>query len=134
MANRLGVGGRVLPHRDVRELVVVADRFAVLGLVLFAQVAPARLVADQRVATHELAQLEEVGDAAGILEALIERARVATDLYIGPEPLPDSRQLIERPIELLPAAGDPAAVEQQLAELPVEVAGRGPAVDPEQLG
>ena len=52
--------------------VVVAQRFAVRRLVLDAEVAAARLLAVQRVEAHQLAELEEVGDAAGLLERLIE--------------------------------------------------------------
>ena len=44
--------------------VVVAQRLAVLGLVLDAEVAAARFLALERVAAHQLAELEEVGDAA----------------------------------------------------------------------
>jgi hypothetical protein len=45
------------------EALVVAHALAV-GLVILAEVAPAALVALQRVAAHQLAQLEEVRDAA----------------------------------------------------------------------
>ena len=44
-------------------------------LVLHAEVAAARLLAVQRVAAHQLAELDEVGDAAGLLERLVERRR-----------------------------------------------------------
>ena len=55
------------------KFVVVAQRLAVLGLVLDAEVAAAALLAVQRVEAQQLAELEEVGDAAGLLERLVER-------------------------------------------------------------
>src|SRR4051794_23820107 len=58
-----------LPGRDVEELVVVALGLPVLGLRLRPEVAAAGLATVQRVDAHELTQLEEVGDAAGLLQA-----------------------------------------------------------------
>ena len=58
-----------LPAGDVAEFVVVAGRFAFLGLVFLAEVSAAAFVAVQRVDAHQLAELEEVGDAAGLFEA-----------------------------------------------------------------
>ncbi len=54
---------------DLREVLVVADRLALLGLVLLAQVAAAGLVAGEGVAAHQLRELEEVGDPAGVARA-----------------------------------------------------------------
>jgi hypothetical protein len=45
------------------------------SVVLFAEVAAARLVARERVHAHQLAELEEVGHAAGRLERLVELRR-----------------------------------------------------------
>src|SRR5207245_5325913 len=52
---------RELPRRDVRELVVVAERFAVLGLVLDPEVPAAALLPVQGVEAHELGDLAERG-------------------------------------------------------------------------
>ena len=46
----VGVVARVLPGRDVREVLVVAQRLAILGLVLDPEVAAAALLAVQGVA------------------------------------------------------------------------------------
>src|SRR5215471_16427977 len=89
VSERLGAVALVLVNRHVREAVVVADRLTVLALVLLAQMATARLVADQRVAAHQLAELEEVGDTARVLERLVERLRGASDLQLRPELLAD---------------------------------------------
>src|SRR5829696_8739168 len=48
-----------LPGRHVAEALVVAERLAVLRLALLAEVAAAGLLAGQRVAHDELAELEE---------------------------------------------------------------------------
>src|SRR5712672_2332624 len=66
----------VLPHRDVAEVLVIAARFSVV-LPLLAEVAAARLAPLLRVEHHGLGELEEVGDAAGALERLVERLAAA---------------------------------------------------------
>src|SRR4051812_30923134 len=72
----------VLPRRGVRELVVVAQRLALVGLVLDPEVTAARLLSVQRVATHERRELEEVGDASCLLERLVERVFGAEDAEV----------------------------------------------------
>ncbi len=57
-----------LPRADEREVLVVAQRLALLGLVLDAEVPAAALLALERVETDELGELEEVGDAARLLQ------------------------------------------------------------------
>jgi hypothetical protein len=69
LVQRWGLAGAlVLPHGRVGEALVVALGLAVVHLVLLAEVAAAGLVAGEGVEAHELAELEEVGDAAGLLE------------------------------------------------------------------
>ena len=58
--------------RDVGEVVVVALRLALLGLVLLAEVAAAGLLAVERVAHLQLGHLHEVGDPERLLERLVE--------------------------------------------------------------
>src|SRR5690606_39550437 len=76
---RLRAHAPVLPHRGVGEALVVADGLAFLVLVLLAEVAAARLVAIERVATQQLGELEEVGDASGLLDPWIEHAGAAAE-------------------------------------------------------
>jgi hypothetical protein len=45
--------------------------------VLLAEVAAAGLLAVERVAAHQLAELEEVGHAAGLLERLVQLGAAA---------------------------------------------------------
>src|SRR3954469_12341690 len=63
----------VLPRRGIRELVVVAQRLALVGLVLDTEMTAARLLAVQGVTTHERGELEEVGYPSRLFERLVER-------------------------------------------------------------
>src|SRR5690606_22871502 len=76
-----------LPDGPVRVVVVVAPGLPVGGRVLGAVVRAARLVALERVVAHHLGELEEVGDAAGLLERLVERGGRARHPDLPPEPL-----------------------------------------------
>ena len=61
-----------LPRADVGEVVVVAQGLAVVGLVLGAEVPAAALLAVECVLAHQHAEFEEVVDAAGLLQRLVE--------------------------------------------------------------
>ena len=63
----------------------MAQRLTILGLALRPEVATARLGPVEGVDAHELTELEEVGDAAGLLEALVEGVRRPEDLDVAPE-------------------------------------------------
>ena len=66
MARRLGGLAAMVPDSVVAELVVVALGLAV-DLMLDAEVATAALLADERIATHELAEFEEVANLVVML-------------------------------------------------------------------
>ena len=68
---------RPLPSRHVREVLVVAERFAVIGLMLGPEVPAAGLLTLESVAAHEHAELEEVLDPARLLEGLVETVLAA---------------------------------------------------------
>src|SRR4051794_21014190 len=76
-----------LPGCDVGVLLVVAQRLAVLGLRLGPEVAAARLAPVEGVDAHQLAELEEVGDPAGLLEGLVEALCRPEDLDVAVEVL-----------------------------------------------
>src|SRR5680860_32170 len=57
-----------LPRAHVREVLVVAERLALFGLMLHAEVTAAALFAVARVEAHQLGELEEVRHAPGSLE------------------------------------------------------------------
>jgi hypothetical protein len=60
------------PRRHVRKVRVVAQRLAVGRLAFFAEVAAARFLAVERVEREQFGELEIVGDAAGVLETLVQ--------------------------------------------------------------
>src|SRR5215207_4987179 len=126
---RCGVDALELPCGDVREVLVVAQRFALFGLVLHPKVAAARLLAGEGVEAEQLAELEEVGDAARLLERLVERRRTAGHAHVGVELLAQRGDVGERLLQRLLAACHPAVVPQDVAELAMEVVDRVLAVD-----
>ena len=95
----------VLPGGDVAEVLVVAAGLAVLGLVLLAEVAAARLPALQGVEADQLAELEEVGHPAGLLERLVDLAVLAEDADVLPELLAEGGDLLQGGLEALPRSG-----------------------------
>src|SRR5688572_20824497 len=109
-----------LPRRDVREVLVVALRLALLVLVLGAEVTAAALATVERVAAHQHPELEEVVDAAGLLQRLVDRAPVAGDAEILLELVVERGQLGQRLLQALLGALHPAVVPDDLAELAVE--------------
>jgi len=65
---------------------------AVLWLYLHAKVAPARLLAGERVQAHQLAELQEVGHAAGALQLLVQLAPAAGNGHVFPRTLRGARR------------------------------------------
>src|SRR6185295_14616827 len=92
----------------------------------------ARLVALERVEAHELPELQEVGDAAGDLERLVELLARARDADVLPELLAQPRELAEGVLEALLVAGHAAVVPHDLAELAVEGRDRAFALDAQE--
>ena len=81
---RIGfIGSPVHSHAATwAKLLVVALGLAVLRLVLGAEVAAAALLALERVAAHQHPELEEVLDAPGLLERLVDALAVAGDAQV----------------------------------------------------
>ena len=75
----------VLPHGHVGEVHVVPQRLALLGLVFLAEVAAAALITLERVAAHQLGELEEVRKAPRVLEGLVDSRSASHDAQIVPE-------------------------------------------------
>ena len=112
-----------LPRRDVGEVLVVALGLAVLLLVLGAEVPTARFATLERVAAHQHPELEEVVDAAGLLERLVDAVTAARHAQVGLELLVQRGQLGERLLEPLLRALHAAVVPDDAAQLAVEVVG-----------
>src|SRR3989449_11522712 len=81
---------RELPGGDVAEARVVTLRLTLRRLELLPEVAAARFLPMQSVVAHELGQLEEVRDAACVLERMGEILARAANVYVAPA-LPTQR-------------------------------------------
>src|SRR5262249_49322808 len=101
----------MLPDGDVAEVGVVAARLALLRLELLAEVPAARFAPLQRVEADELREVDEVRDAAGMLQRLIEVLVRAGDGDAGPELLAQPRNPLER-------GAQPGVVASHAAVLP----------------
>src|SRR5690606_25979926 len=127
-----------LPGSYVGEVVVVALGLAFLVLVLGAEVAAAGFLALLGVAAHQHAELEEVVDATGLLERLVDALAVAGDTEVLLEFGVERRDLRERLVEALLCAFHAAVIPDDLAELAMEPVGRAGATDrdvlPEAVG
>ena len=80
---RLTAGARELPRRHVRIAVVVAQSLVVRRLALFAEVATARLAPVKGVEGEQLRELQIIGDASGVLEALVQVVEAARKTKTG---------------------------------------------------
>src|SRR5262245_23439726 len=94
--HRFSADAGELPRRHVREIRVVAQRFAVGRLALLAEVAAARLAAVQGIEREQFRELEVVGDAAGVFEALVQVVVRARYGYVVPELVAQLRNRLER--------------------------------------
>ena len=106
-----------LPGGDVGEVLVVALGLALLGLVLGPEVAAAGLLAVEGVEAHQLGQLEEVVDPAGLLEGLVELVAAAGDPEVLAELLVQGGDLRQRLLQALLGALHAAVVPHDPAEL-----------------
>src|ERR1700736_5916415 len=98
-----------LPCRDEGVMLVVAQRLAFGRLVLLAEMAAARLVARQRIAAHELRELEEIRHPPGALEVLVDLPGVARDPQVAPELRAQRGDLADRALQSRGVARDAAA-------------------------
>src|SRR3954453_961400 len=122
-------GAGVLPGRDVGEVLVVAQRLALRGLGLGAEVAAAGLRTVQGVDAHQLGQLEEGRDAPGLLQRLVQLLVLPRHLDVAPElraQLPDPVQGLAQALSrtfhaaVLPHEGAELAVEGVRRTVPVD--------------
>src|SRR2546430_1637356 len=120
------------PGAGVAEVRVVASGLALRGLALDAEVAAAGLTPVERIEAHQLRELEEVRDAAGLLERLVQLLTGPEHAHVPVELLAQLRDLRERPPETRVGPGHAAVVPHESAELPVEGVDGPPAVDLEE--
>src|ERR1017187_221021 len=110
----------ILPGRHARILIVVAEGLAIGRLIFLAEVAAAGFVALQRVEAYELGQFEEVADAAGFFERLVQLFARAQHLHVAPELLAQGGDFFERMAESFGGAPHAAVFPKQLAQVAVE--------------
>src|SRR5690606_9733350 len=107
---------------------------AVLGLRLGAEVTATRLATVEGVDAHEFTELDEVGHAAGLLEALVEGVGRAEDLQVAPELLLQVLDETNGLLEPLRVAIHAAVLPHDPTKLLVEGVDRAGAADGEELG
>ena len=122
----------VLPCRDVREVLVIAQRLAVRRLALLAEVAAAGLGAVQSVRADQFAEFEEVRDASRLFERLVQFLVLTEHIDVLPELLAQLRDLRERLPQARVGAGHAAVVPHDVAEFAVEGVHRPLALDAQE--
>ena len=121
MEFRLLADALELPGGRVTEVLVVTHRFAVVGLRLDAEVAAAALLAVQGIADKEFGEFEEVGNAPGVLELLVDFAIDAGDVDVLPELFAQGGDEFDRLFQALFTAGHAGLFPHDLAERAVEL-------------
>ena len=119
--DRVATDALELPRGGVAEFVVVAGALAFARLMLFTEVAAARFIAMQRVAREQFGELQEVGDATGVFEVLVERLTAAEDFHVGPEFFAKLLDRVNRLEESLLVAAHPDMVPHDVAECPMKL-------------
>src|SRR5438477_13060146 len=84
-----------LPGKNRGKVFVVAERFALLGLMFFPKMCAAGFIARQRVETHQFGEFEKIGDASGSFKRLVEIFAPAWDANISPEFFAQVRDFLE---------------------------------------
>src|SRR5215216_2526814 len=67
----------IFPCSNVRIIVVVAFRFAIFGLVLFAKMSAARFVAVQGIGDQKFSKFHEICDATGAFQRRVKFIGIA---------------------------------------------------------
>ena len=119
MAN-LGAVGPCLPRRDRAPVVVITFGLASLGGVFGAEVRTSRFPAIQGVEDHDLAELDEVGDPASLLQFLVESVTTSDDSDVAPELLTQLTHLGQTLEEARLVTRDPAVLVEDVAQLAME--------------
>ncbi len=122
-----------LPGGDEGEVLVVALGFSVGVLMFFSEVAAAGFFAGEGVEAHEFAEFEEVGDAVGAFEGLVEAVAIAGHMEVAPEFGADFGDFLKGLGEGFFGAGHSTKVPHDFAEALVEGGDRLFAVNREEF-
>src|SRR5271165_5975951 len=77
-------GPGIAPGRDIGIVLVIALCFTVRSLILLAKVASARFIALAGIDAHQFTQLEEVRDAAGLFQTLVQVVAASRNVHVLP--------------------------------------------------
>jgi len=109
-----------LPGGDVGEIRVVPPGFAIRGLEFDAEMAAARFAAVQGVPAKDLGEFEEIGDAAGVFQVLVQLLVAAGDFDVFPKLLAQEGDLPQGLLQPLFIARHAAFFPHQCPQLLVE--------------
>ena len=123
----------ILPRGDIGVMLIVAKGFAFRGLVLFAEVAATGFLAIEGVEAHKFSEFEEVRDATGFFQGLVEFFAGAENANTLPKFFTKRRNQAERLLESSFIARHAAVIPHNFAEFAVEGVDGAIAIAVEQL-
>ena len=91
-------------------------------------------IAGQGIEAHELGKFEEIGDAPGAFEGLVDACGIAGDIDFMPEAVAEARDFLESFLEAGAVAGHPAVIPEDAPEGLVEIRNGPFATDLEESG
>src|ERR1035441_9870237 len=97
-----------------------------------AEMSTARFVAFEGVEAHQLGELEEIGDASGALQRLIEVCAVARDAHVVPKFFAEFGDFAERFAEAVCVPSHSTFVPKKRSELAVDGIERAFAIHSEE--
>src|SRR5665213_132265 len=110
----------IAPGRDIGIMFIVALRFALCRLIFLAEMAAAGLVPFPSVDAHQLSQLEEVGDAAGLFKTLVQIVAAARNRDVPPEFFAQFANFSDGGFETFRRAGHAAVFPDDFSQLAME--------------
>src|SRR5574344_129240 len=127
------ISALIFPGTHVTEVLVIALRFAFGSLAFLTEMTAAGFFAVERVRREELRKFEEVRDAAGSDEALVEGVFGAEHVRIFPEPCTEFRNELERLFEARLVAAHAHVLPHDVAEFAVDFRNGAVALEAQEL-
>src|SRR5215468_7899280 len=121
------------PRKYDGVVFVIAQRLSISGLMFLSEMRAGRLVAFQRVDAHEFSKLQEIGNASGAFQGLIEIAAVSRNADFMPELFSQFGNFSKRFAQSFFVARHSASVPKKQAKLSMERIDRPRAVDVEKF-
>src|SRR5437016_1165343 len=108
------------PREDRGVILVVAQRFAIRGLMFLAEMRSGRFIAIEGVRAHQLGEFEEIGNASRAFQGLVKIFAVSRDAHVAPELFAQFGNFSERLAQSFFAARHSAFVPEEQTELAME--------------